>query len=635
MNRLPHSSDAHRPRLRYADVSAAGLIIALSLLLLWRVWLSGAEAFLAQGLTYVLYSAVLSWGLYFLLRRNRVSTAVRAFTYALALSTCMSSVRRLTAKDSFYHYQRDNAFALSELTEEERGLWTLRLAAHALHGARLPPRNGQLRIPAQWPLPPGVEIALQPGEGAMMVFARSSGGKLICSWELRFESSSHGAPACSERTAGASALQFLQVERELMPAPDSARAMNDTVGSWTQYRADDTKRGRGEGSATGQDWVASMLAGSRASPSVSGGLVLIGTHGTGSIEAFTARDGAPRWRSILPNWVHQDVVSDGRIAVVGFGDNASSFLGRAPSGVAALDAADGRLRWTAFEHSSVMTSPVITGGRVIYITSLGVIRARRILDGKSIASAQLPGAAIMGPPSLRGDTIVASLDPGIVCAIHATDLRMLWCVKIDDMRLLGHSSPSLAGDTIILSGNAVPSWSTYRRNFTRLSWRQRLQWPGTWLIPERRGDYDAQRVIAMALGTGEILWESDDYFRVHLTEGHISGAATIDSSTIAIGLPIPDTLLVYDRGSLTPRWAARLGGARGPVLMDSGRLYVLSHGGNLRIYAEGTGALQCVINLRQTYDRAGPALGFGDLFVASTDGELRGISKSVADRCQR
>lgn len=109
----------------------------------------------------------------------------------------------------------------------------------------------------------------------------------------------------------------------------------------------------------------------RSSAIAVGDMVLIGSHGTGTLTAIDAPTGATRWVARVPNWIHQDPVTDGAIVVVSFGDNDASFQGRAPSGVAAFVLATGERLWTRFDESSVMTSAVMPDSTIVYATAIG------------------------------------------------------------------------------------------------------------------------------------------------------------------------------------------------------------------------------------------------------------------------
>jgi outer membrane protein assembly factor BamB len=278
--------------------------------------------------------------------------------------------------------------------------------------------------------------------------------------------------------------------------------------------------------------------------------VLIGTHGVGSLESFALATGRAEWRVRAPNWIHQDAVSDGRIVVVGFGDNRGSAYGSAASGVAAFELATGKSTWTKFEKTAVMTSPVIVGGDLVYGTGAGVIRRRRLSDGLLRESERFRGGVSMAPPLARHDTIVWPLDDDRVCVNTTSSLRPLWCTKVPGYTHFGHAAASLAGDTVIVSGripNDVPLAGTVLNRF----------------LGRLNGGARGQGVVALDLRTGAVRWKSQRFPFVREADGHISGTAAVADSLVVITLPISDPSLPC----AAVRWASP-GRSRAWILAD-------------------------------------------------------------------
>jgi outer membrane protein assembly factor BamB len=507
------------------------------------------------------------------------------------------------------------------MSADDRARFAARLAAHRVTDGS--GDDSAATMPSEWPLPSNVEISVdRPATGPVRVLARVVGGSRVCEIPLGrpVDPNGHMAnqPVCRINTGADARRRFYRPREVAWTSPGVASAV--TTEAWPQYRRDPQRSATVASADSGRLWYATLQAGARATASVVGGVVLIGTHGAGTLEAFSLSTGAARWRVWLPSWVHQDVVSDGRMAVVGFGDNRGSIDGRAPAGVAAYDLASGRAQWTKFERSSVMTSPVINDGAIVYVTAAGVLRKRRLADGALIGGTRLPGGMPMAPPVLRNDTLISSLDQNQVCASSFATMARIWCVRVPDMSYFGHSSASIVGDTIYVSGGVPAPAGGISRAFGRLVLSEAV-------TPV------AQSIAALDMRTGTLLWRTSGFAFRRASDGHISGTATANDRFVVISLPLADRLVAFDRGTSTLRWSIDGGGARGPVLLGGDNLYLVSRDGNLRVHRALDGQLLCSIALPRHYDRGGPTLAGGSVLLASIEGDIVAVPKRQVDAC--
>lgn len=520
----------------------------------------------------------------------------------------------------------------TEMSVDERSRWALLVTAHRLSGEETHATN--FSIPSEWPFPNDVEIAFeQSGSSEPRILARVVKSERVCLTTLSGVQEAHGhsddQTDCHRSSLDERALHFHLPGRTSWPSPSSVGQIARRA--WPQHRYDAARSASSSDSGDHEaTWSANLLAGARATASIVGDIVIVGTHGLGSLEAFNIGNGKSRWRARLPNWVHQDAVSDGRVVVVGFGDNIGSWRGRAPSGVAAYDVETGRLLWTEFEGNSVMTSPVIRDKEVAYVTAAGVLRIRRLMDGALLRTLRLPGGSIMGPPVLRNDTLIATLDVNNVCAVELAQARALWCTTIPDIEMLGHSAASIFGDTVVISGILPLSESWW----LPLPVKERAKGLFAWLAATYPGQVRSQRVLALDMRFGTVLWRSRIFPGVRLVVGHFAGTPVANDSLVLVNLPTADELVGFSRKTGTIKWTAEGGGARGPVLIVGDNIYVTTLDGRMLVYRATDGALHCSIPLPRHYDRAGPALARGLLFLASTEGDLVALPKRYLDTCE-
>lgn len=523
--------------------------------------------------------------------------------------------------------EASRAGRLETLSPAERAKWTLRLAAHRLGYADEVPDT--LSVPADWPVPPGVEVALRRADGVTQVWARAEDGTAAC---LRIPArlgaasdTAAGRAACERMSRAPDGLAFAPLIQASAPAVPADSG--PTGPAWRQYRGDAGRHGVAGGVADDvAGWRTSLDAEIRATPGVSGDLVLIGTHGIGQVAAIDRRTGRIAWNARVPNWVHQDPVTDGRVVVFGFGSDWGSFAGREPSGLAAFDRTTGRPLWTVFDESSVMTDPVILDSTLVYVSAAGVLRKRVIRTGALLGELRLPGGAIMAPPALVGDTLVATLDEHGVCAVLATSLQTLWCRQFPGYRLMGHAAPGVVDGTVVVSGAAL------LRALSLGELARRGPSGALALLRHPFGPgyrYAGQGVMGLSLHDGSLRWATRAFTTTREFKGHIAGTAVEHDGLAIISLPLADTLVVLDPASGAVRWTAEAHDSRGPPLTLDDQVLVAGRDGIIELRDLATGALRCTVTRAIGYDRGGPVVAGGLAIFGDLDGLVEAIP--VAD----
>jgi outer membrane protein assembly factor BamB len=414
-------------------------------------------------------------------------------------------------------------------------------------------------------------------------------------------------------------------------------------GSWLQYRGDEGRHGStGETALTVKlaGWQAHLWGEGRSTPSIVGNIVLIGAHGSGVLDARDKESGRLLWRAREPNWVHQDVVSDGRIAVIGFGDNQPSKYRLAPSGISARDLKTGVLLWRRLTHGSEMTSPVIASSIVVAGTSDGEIVAVDLASGKLRWEGTVPGGVVMAPPALRGDTVFFSADPSTVCAVSVATGRHLWCTSVPNAFKFGHSAVTVQGGSLFATSTRPTGIleQMFRRDFQPKAlldgwFNIDVPFLGPALPP---GALDVhQELIALSTATGEIQWRTP-LGHGGMPEGHTSGTAVAIAGSSDLVVLSPAAHAVFRIRATDGRivWRSDIGGrARGPVLIVGSHVIVLRADAWMQVIDVATGALGCRMQLPHGADRAGPALSGGLAVYADVEGAVYAVDAEQLSRC--
>ncbi len=560
------------------------------------------------------------------IRRGRLRAWWRVPAMLVALGLVALAAERWTAWQRALHAwppvpEESLADDLDRLEPHLRARWGVALAVHALANRR---DAAQLPgIPADWPLPEGVTVAVDSSAVATHVWARTPEGATACASLQHAAEPLDSIDACDRHPVPARD-RFVPP-----PRPDSPPGIPvavATTASWRQYRQDAARGGAAQSvGVLDSGWVATTPGGIRASVSVVGRDVLVGGHGIGALTVLDLETGALRWSTRLPNWIHQDPASDGAVVVVGFGDNDGSFSGRAPSGVAAYELATGRHLWTAFERNSLMTSVALHDSGAVYVTGDGTVRIRDARTGRLRAEAQVPGGAIMAPVVLAGDTVVTTLDRAKVCALTVPDLATLWCRHLKHTRMLGHSAASVASGRVYLSGQTTllsltpRDWPWLGRGLQSRLVRRSLEYAGDHEV------IAGVQVWALDLATGATAWVGPHFPYQGHVNGHISGTPVmVDSVGVAV-LPNADRLVAFRAATGDTLWSHPSRASRGPPLVAHGHVLLSGGDGVVEVRRLLDGGLVCTLTRTTGWDRAGPALAAGLAIFANRNGVVEAI----------
>ncbi len=561
----------------------------------------------------------------------------------LLLATAGPPVGKLLGQFLVFVHEEDGAerIRVRSMTEQEAHAFGLRLIgaiqADSARAGRAVTDIRQLTTASTWPVPEGLEFSIEPDGSDSWIYSRRRG--TVCrillspTWHRMGEDYQFGcvAPGYAPQTG------WGRVDRVNVPLPSPSPSRGPT--SWPQYRRDALRSATVPStSSMGVFWYATVSGQVRATASVIGSLVLVGTHGNGVLEAHDLRTGSLRWRVREPNWIHQDAIGDEGAVFIGFGDNLKSFQGAAPSGIAAHDTQTGRRLWTRFTSSSVMTAPVLYDSLVVFGTAAGRVLALHRTTGETAWQVQLPGNIMMAPPLLSGGSLIVTLDPRSVCVLDLSDGTIRMCRRLPrHIGGVGHISPAIIGERLVSSGvvhPANPGHLIFARHIHALPalWR----WITTGVLPT-----PYQTVYSLLPRAGELEWQIPlDTGRCCVRPvqgGHMSGTPVVvvaDSSLVVVA-PYSDRVYRLDEetGAILARSEPIPIFPRGPALVVDSTVIAVDRQGVIHVLTVDDLHERCAIPLGEPVDRAGPTLAEGALLIAGREGGLYSLPVADVLRC--
>ncbi len=346
---------------------------------------------------------------------------------------------------------------------------------------------------------------------------------------------------------------------------------------------------------------------------INGGLAVVGN--TLYVESFAPdivaldrTSGRVLWRRHLPNTaMTTPIVADG-LVVVGTGTNdvlvnsADRLVWGVRGGdeIAALDASNGRLRWTFKTIGEDMPSPALTtvGGRdaIVFANGDDHVRALNIETGRLLWSTLVDGVSTMASAATLGGIAYVLAGPSArmhridhVYAVRVSDGHILWSAPYGNADV----SPVLDdGRLFVEDAQVVNSGPNNAIN----------------------------DVYALDLASGRLIWARNSgtgYFtNVGTNEEAI--AALVDHGTLFQSLPTVRRFAAYDDEQGRPLWSVPTKAAvkMSAVALD-GELYVGDTAGVLYTIDEGDGRIRSQRRFPQPFSCSSPVIVGSTLYVAN------------------
>lgn len=266
----------------------------------------------------------------------------------------------------------------------------------------------------------------------------------------------------------------------------------------------------------------------RATPVIADGKMFVGNHQSGDIQAFNLTNGELIWKGQAPNWIHSESIYKDGIVYVGYGNRnfkESGVRGTGKSGVLALNAENGKIKWKYETNGEVMPTPALYENKV-YITAgdrkLHIINQK---DGKSIDTVDLKGYVSMSSPTIDNHTLyVGTGHPYLFQAIDLKTNKIKWSTPYENVIAgLDDVPPVIYQDlvfTTALTGN--PNTPTHM-------------------------------IYAMDKNTGAIIWESK-LGSGEMVQNNKSGAPIIYGGKVYLTSPITKSFYAYNADDGTLIW---------------------------------------------------------------------------------
>jgi outer membrane protein assembly factor BamB len=261
--------------------------------------------------------------------------------------------------------------------------------------------------------------------------------------------------------------------------------------------------------------------------------------------------------------------------------------------VRAIDAATGRTRWDADTEAELSAGPAAGGGLLVVGTTGGSVIALEAETGKQRWRVNVSGE-VLAAPLVAGDRIIVRSVDGRLRALNAADGKEAWMVEdiVPRLTLRGTSPPVRSGD-VVLCG------------------------------------FDSGRVMAVAIGTGDILWQaqvSSPRGRTELERlADIDAAVRVAGDEVyAVGYQGRVAMIALDTGQLW--WTRDLSSYSG-MSVDDSQLYVANSDGEvvaLRRRDGGTVWQQTGLKRRAL---GTPTVHAGAIVVGDFDGYLHWMDR--------
>lgn len=451
----------------------------------------------------------------------------------------------------------------------------------------------------RWATPPAGASVRLDRHGNAGWSARATLGKAECAVWARDSTLStaswlrEGLPTCGKENPKAE-----YASRTVLVDAAAERGFTDAdiSGEWLQHRVEPSRAGVTALSRAplGARWTYALGGELRASAAVAGNQVFVGAHGNGEFVALTLDSGRLGYRLRVPNWVHHEPVVTSDLVIVSFGNSepiseGGPQHGSPPSGIVAFDRRNGTERWRRNTHTSVMTSPVVYDSLVAVVTNEGDAIAWRITDGLKLWRTRLNEQTPMGNPLLADTVLFVGLELSELCALDVRSGRTIYCNKFaSDGWGAGHSSPTLAGKSILMTYHTRSRWF----------WLKAILG-----ISEPTNHGDAV-LVSLDASTGHEQWRRSLGRGIHDVVGHIAGTPVVVGKTAYVAEPTSGRVVALRTDSGHVIWSVDVSPARGSVLVTHGAVLIATINNEVVILEAETGSVRCRMKLPGRPDRA-------------------------------
>ncbi|WP_066172630.1 PQQ-binding-like beta-propeller repeat protein [Bacillus marinisedimentorum] len=415
---------------------------------------------------------------------------------------------------------------------------------------------------------------------------------------------------------------------------------------WLEYRLKDDNNAvyQNEGTKPLEPRIFETEDEVRSTPVVADNKIFIGNHNTGGLFAYDVLSGDLLWETKLPNWIHSEAIYHDNTVYVGFGNRFyqknNGIRGTGESGVMALDAETGEIKWKANTKGEVMPTPVYHDGFVYAASGDRNLHKIDAESGKTVKEIELESVVSMSSPNLyEGNIFLGGSVPYSFYSVDLSKEQRAWergipeaVAGLDDVPPAIHND--IAVTTALDQKEPVPLREVYE-NFGAIQvYEEIVKSAVGQLLDKERMSYYEHMIYALDTESGEIVWK-DSLGTGTIVKNNKSGAPMIYDGKVFLGSPITKQFYAYDLENGDELWKFENEVIKAPPVAADGIVYFSNAKGYVHAMDAGTGEEIGRKKLGGTLAPSGPIIINDTLFIGSQDSNVYALPteniRSAAD----
>ncbi|WP_052158743.1 PQQ-binding-like beta-propeller repeat protein [Halobacillus sp. BBL2006] len=400
-------------------------------------------------------------------------------------------------------------------------------------------------------------------------------------------------------------------------------------GEWLEYRLNDANNP--VSTIEGADPLSSTTFQTgdeiRSTPVVVGDRLFAGNHNTGELFAFDIHTGKQLWKSQAPNWVHSEMIYQGGTIYVGYGNRFfqdRALRGTEESGVLALNAETGEVKWNHTTDGEVMPTPLFHDGYVYAATGDTHLYKLDAGTGEEAAKIKLGSVVSMSSPNYSDGSIFVGgggPKPYTFYSVNVASEEINWKTEFDEVYAgLDDVPPAIDDQIIITTALETPKAMNYREVYNEFGtvevYKEMIK-----SVTGERETHPEHMIYAMDTKTGEVLWK-DSLGVGEMVKNNKSGAPMIYEGKVFVGSPITEKFYAYDLKTGERLWEFKNTVMKAPPVAADGTVYFSNAKGFVHAMDAASGEELGRKKLGGTLAPSGPIIVNDTLIVGSQDSHV-------------